>query len=130
VKQANVNLTPSNERSYFTVADGYLRHTIMNQLTGKAIATNRIGKAPSFMKANTQYYSWDGDHFTAAGGNNAGAAEQYFNVLPVRTKTNHTAADLDKYIRDNYIPRDYQGKKITKSPLEGYGEVFKEMEKK
>lgn len=132
VKQGDANLIPSNTRSYYTKSGGNLVHTIYNPLTGKTASTGVIGKAPAFMAEGQKYYSWDGSRYTDSGGKTVGTSYQYFNVLPLGIKSNYTADELNKYIRDKYPHRTkvYNGKKLEKSPLENTGQYFKEMETK
>nr|WP_316046862.1 glucosaminidase domain-containing protein [Planococcus glaciei] len=77
-----------------------------------------------------KYYSWDGTVFTNASGALVTEAHQYFSKLPLRTASNYTAAELDKYLNDAfpYKGKTQNGKMWTASPLVGTGKFFKEME--
>lgn len=57
-------------------------------------------KAPSFMKQSVKYYSLDGKTFYTNPQltNLAGTISNYYNILPVRSKTKYTAAELNYYI--------------------------------
>ncbi|MEL7569683.1 MAG: glucosaminidase domain-containing protein [Eubacteriaceae bacterium] len=57
-------------------------------------------KAPSFMKKSVKYYSLDGRTFYTNPQltNLAGTLSNYYNILPVRSKTKYTAAELNYYI--------------------------------
>ena len=88
---------------------------------------------------NGEYYSWDGATFTDKEGKNVGTYYQYFNMLPIRTSTNYTAAELDAIIMANLEQREGLYKSspsanacykdaTTKSKLVGLGEALKEVE--
>ncbi len=101
VKHTEVYLLPIQQvegRNYYSVnGDGDLVHSIYNQVT-KSSAAYVMGKAPSFLTAGNQYYSWDGGIFYNTTGQEVGTAYQYFNYLPARTVSNYTAKELDQYI--------------------------------
>lgn len=126
VRANEVKLIPTQlmkGQSYFQRSNGDLNHHIYNPLTNTYSAF-LYGPAPSFIQAGQRYYSVDGYTFTDASGKSVGTAYQYFNFLPLRSKTNYTAEQLDSYIAHMKatVPR------IADSPLEGLGEVFKEAE--
>ncbi|MCF6410109.1 S-layer homology domain-containing protein [Pseudalkalibacillus salsuginis] len=130
VKKDSVSLTPYQMlqgRSYYSVSSGSLYHYIysptLNRYSGIV-----VGKAPSFMTPGTKYFSWDGNEFYNTAGNKAGQAYQYYQYLPLYTKTKYTAEQLDSFIRNSY-PDAYKSKFPT-SPLEGTGEIFKRVEDK
>lgn len=129
VKMNEVTLLPSQQikdRSYYQKdSSGDLIHYIYNHVT-KSYASYIYGKAPSFMAANTKYYSWDGINYYNANGEFVGTAYQYFNYLPLRTKTNYTAEQLNSYIKymANTDPR------AKESPMKDLGKAFKEAEEK
>lgn len=73
-----------------------------------------IGKAPSFMKTSTKYYSYDGHYFytsftqmiddlNASSHSKAINADEpwynYYQYVPFHSSTNYTAADIDSYMR-------------------------------
>ena len=65
----------------------------------KANAT--LGPADeAWMKDNTRYYSWDGVNFYSDRdfNNHVGTYYNYYQYLPLRSKTSLTAKDLDKYL--------------------------------
>jgi beta-N-acetylglucosaminidase len=122
VKQSEVMLVPTallQGRSYYIVEKGELYHYIYNTTSNK-YASYLYGKAPSFMQAGQKYYSWDGETFYNGAGKLAGTAYQYFNVLPIRTKTNYTAEELNRFVAA------YR----SDSPLKTLGEAFKKAEEK
>jgi beta-N-acetylglucosaminidase len=57
-------------------------------------------KAPSFMKQSVKYYSLDGKKFYTNPQLTklAGTLSNYYNILPVRSKTKYTASELNYYI--------------------------------
>lgn len=129
-----LRLIPEQQKkgqSYYEVsADGHLVHKLYNHSTGSLVSTGEIGKAPKEFVAGMKYYSWDGATFTNAAGALVTEAHQYFNKLPLRTASNYSAAELDKYLNDAfpYKGKNYNGKTWTTSPLAGTGKFFKEME--
>lgn len=128
VKHHEVILKPyplAQERSYYRNVNGDIVHYVYNALTGK-YGSYTYGKAPSFMNSNEKYYSWDGIEYYNSSGHVVGKAHQYFNFLPLRTKTNYTAEDLDRYIA--YI--ETVNPNVKNSPMKGLGKTFKEAEKK
>jgi beta-N-acetylglucosaminidase len=101
VKPDTVNLTPLNlveDRSYYQSVGGELIHQLYNPIT-KGHASYKYGKAPSFMKAGEKYYSWDGDEFYHSSGAYAGKAYQYFNRMPLYTKSSYTGEQLDAFLK-------------------------------
>ncbi|WP_147803786.1 S-layer homology domain-containing protein [Alkalicoccus halolimnae] len=121
----HVEMIPSqqaaNKRNYYAVRSGDLYHYLYNP-SADNYAAYRYGKAPTFLSAGTKYYSRDGSTFFTASGSKAGEQDQYFNVLPVKTKTSYTAADLDRYLQ-NMSPAG------SGSPLAGEGKSFIKAEK-
>ncbi|WP_221567006.1 S-layer homology domain-containing protein [Alkalihalobacillus sp. TS-13] len=130
VELDKVTLTPyqlASGRSYYAANSGNLYHYIYSSTLDRYSAIV-IGKAPSFMTSGAKYYSWDGNEFMNSSGKKEGQAYQYYQYLPLYTKTKYTAEQLDSFIKDAY-PDIYKSKYPT-SPLEGTGEIFKMVEKK
>ncbi|MCM3760933.1 S-layer homology domain-containing protein [Alkalihalobacillus oceani] len=131
VRQRDARLIPSGlmqGRSYYQPVNGVLRHYVYNPLTN-ATGMYYYGDAPSFMQENERYYSRNGRDFYHASGQKAGEAYQYFNYLPLRTKTNYTAEDLNRYIRS--VTTEINGKVVAQeSPLRNLGHVFKQAEER
>jgi beta-N-acetylglucosaminidase len=122
VKPSEVWLVPTamiQGRSYYQASGGELYHYIYRP-TSNTYVSYHYGKAPSFMQEGQKYYSWDGETFYNASGQSVGTAYQYFNVLPIRTKTNYTAAELNAYVAANKAD----------SPLKTLGAAFKAAEAK
>ncbi|MFC7062983.1 S-layer homology domain-containing protein [Halobacillus seohaensis] len=115
-----VNLTPTHmieDRSHYEVEDGDLVHKINNSISG--ISTGyTYGAAPDFMKEGEEYYSWNGNTFYNEDDEEVGEAYQYFNRMPLYSKTDYTAEQLDQYVE--FVESD--------SPLIGTGESFKKAE--
>jgi beta-N-acetylglucosaminidase len=121
VKQETVNLNPLHlvdNRSYYEAKGGELVHNLYNPIS-KQWAAYTFGKAPSFIKTGEKYYSWDGDKFYHSSGTYAGQAYQYFNRMPLYTKTSYTGEQLDAYLK--HVRPD--------SLLIGTGNAFKKAEK-
>jgi beta-N-acetylglucosaminidase len=120
VKHENVKLIPTplkKGQSYYMVQNGELYHYVYSELTN-SYASYLFGKAPSFMKAGTKYYSWDGGIFENSNGQVVGEGYQYFNYLPVRTTTSYTAEQLNSYVASVK----------PESPLKELGSAFKKAE--
>ncbi len=98
--------------SYYANEGGTLYHYLTNNVTkvgGYSKVT--VGKAPNFMSQNMRYYSYDGVYFykdwRQIKVNGAGAVNQgnpfynYYQYLPVRSKTNHQTNAFDTYTSNN-----------------------------
>jgi beta-N-acetylglucosaminidase len=122
VLASEVWLTPKqmiSGQSYYQVKGGDLFHYIYTGTSYVAYANNEpYGKAPSFLEEGKKYYSWDGETFLNASGKEVGTAYQYFNVLPVRTKSNYSAEELNAYV----------AAQRPTSPLKDLGASFKKAE--
>jgi beta-N-acetylglucosaminidase len=121
VQKEKVTLVPTKtikDRSYYYVQNNALYHRIYSPITASYVGTYLYGKAPLFMKEGERYYSWDGSTFTNSSSVQVGEAHQYFNMMPLYTKTSYTAEQLDSFIK---------GEKPN-SPLVGLGHAFKKAE--
>ena len=144
VKQSDVNLLPytmiNENRAYYEVRDGEIRHSIYNHST-KTRASYVMGPAPSFLTPGKRYYSWDGVKFIDTNSVVAGEGYNYYQFLPVRSKTNYTAEEINEYIYNklatlelsyNLNPNNStltRYKDATKkSKLLGMGEYLKKVE--
>lgn len=142
VKHANAYLVPlamMKGRSYYTVnSAGELVHNVYD-IDKNSHTAYTTGIAPSFLKQGTKYISWDGNSFKSENGTVVGTAYQYFNMLPARSKTNYTAAELDQYINQVLAEKEalytsnpttfIRYKDATKtSKLIGLGATLKEVE--
>ena len=143
VHQDDIKLVPTllmKGQSYYSVnTSGDLLHHIYNTSTNK-YSTYTYGKAPASFQQNVKYYSWDGATFTTESGTSVGTYYQYFNMLPVRTSTNYSAAELEQYIATRLAEREALYKQnpttyarykdaTTKSKLIGLGDILKDFEK-
>lgn len=137
VNAKDVKLIPEsivgNNRSYYTRIDSTVNSKVYSELYHKIynpIANSwsslLVGVAPSFMSENQKYYSWDGIVYY----NQDGMKESYsyFNILPLHTKTNYSAQEIDKYLKNYYPSNSY--KNFPDSPLVGTGQFYKDMEQK
>lgn len=116
------DIVPINQAvnpSYYIVNNNQLRHFISFDIYGKAEQkgwTITVGVAPSYLSQGTKYYSYDaqyfytslsalekdvqaGVHTNAVNSNNP--YYNYYQKLPLRSKTSYTAAQLDSYINAN-----------------------------
>lgn len=92
------------KQAYYTVVqNGNYRDLVYHAYSGYNSSTNWkmiIGKAADWMSTGAIYYSWDGyrfyndREFTSI----AGIYYNYYQFLPVRSKTNITADDFNKYL--------------------------------
>ncbi|WP_019243145.1 MULTISPECIES: S-layer homology domain-containing protein [Bacillus] len=127
-------------RSYYSVnSAGDLVFNLYNHSTKKVSATNVVGKAPSSFKQGVKYISMDGANFKLESGASAGTFYQYFNMLPMRTSTKYTAAELESIIKKKLAEREalYTKNPTTyarykdatkKSKLIGLGQILKDFE--
>jgi len=133
----NVSLIPyslSKGRHYYIrTNDNEIKHVLIDHETGKDTASYTFGKAPSEMQAGVKYYSWNGVDFTGPSGNKAFSYYNYYQWLPIHSKTQYTAEELNKYIdyalaeRESINPVKY--KDATKiSKIKGLGEELKQIE--
>ena len=129
----DVTLIPfdtSKGRSYYKNEGGELRHYLVNA-EGTQTGSYTSGKAPAEMKSGVAYYSWDGIHFVRSG--HSFTHYNYYQFLPVYSKTHYTAEELDRYIsyalaeREKENPKKYaNATKISK--LIGIGSTLKKFE--
>lgn len=79
-------------------------------------ATLRIGAAPSFMTSGNTYYSNDGINFyTDRDLNNyVGTNYNYYQFLPLRSKSSITGSELDSYLNNL----------VSESAMKGHGQDF------
>lgn len=105
-------------------------HYIYNYGLSRYEVAGIIGVAPAAFVEGQKYYSWDGFTFTDENGKFVTEAHQYFNKLNLRSKTNYTAAELDKFLLDKFphYNKTVAGKLWTTSPLVGIGQALKELE--
>lgn len=136
LKQADVTLIPfslSKGRSYYSVENGEIKHTLYDYKTNKYSSSYVYGKAPAFMKQGEKYYSWNGIYFTNGNGSSKGEAYNYYQFLPARATTQYTAEEIDAYILNKLAEIESTGITLykdatTKSKLIGLGKTLKEVE--
>lgn len=136
VKHSEVDFIPYSlitNREYYSVSQyGTLNHYTVNHANGSQnLGAYPIGSAPSWMKQGVKYYSHDGVHYSNAQGQHMGTHYPYFQFLSVRSKSNYTAAELDRYIEQRLqdISVNYPTAPKT-SKLLGLGKYIKQMEEK
>ncbi|MDO4925482.1 MAG: glucosaminidase domain-containing protein [Turicibacter sp.] len=142
---SDIRIVPMNQvknPSYYISEGGILYHYISKDLTGSNGYKIAIGAAPSYLRENTRYFSYDGNYFydgsNIEGGlnslvndlksgnkNNSVNSNNpyylYYQYLPLRTKTMYTAEQLDNYIN---------AKTQSHSKLRGIGQTLKDAEEK
>ena len=132
----NIMIVPTNQAyglSHYKVnSKGELIHYISSNITSyNPNYTSRvIGLAPSSLKQNVKYYSYDGNYFytnintlisdakssTHRNAINTSSPYYAYNMyLPIRSKTTYTASELNRYLSAN-TPRN--------SVLRGTGQNF------
>lgn len=134
VDQNSVRLVPfdlAKGRNYYErTGEGEIKHVLVDQLTGNVKGSYIFGKAPSQMKAGKKYYSWDGINFFS--GSEKFTYYNYYQFLPVHTKTQYTAQQLENYIQYILKEREKQGGRYKdatkKSKLIGLGSKLKAIE--
>ncbi|MEB2282824.1 S-layer homology domain-containing protein [Lysinibacillus xylanilyticus] len=138
LKHADVTLIPfsmSKGRSYYENVNGEIKHTLYDYKTNKYSSSYVFGKAPSFMKQNEKYYSWNGIYFSNGNGSSKGNAYNYYQFLPARAQTQYTAQELDAYIMNKLAEIESTGATLykdatKKSKLIGLGQTLKDVEAK
>lgn len=114
----------SNGRHYYENVDGEIHHVLIDHTTGKNVASYTFGKAPSEMKPGTKYYSWNGIEFYS--GSQKFNYYNYYQFLPIHSKTQYTAEEIDRYIEYALKEREKVNGKYAgapeKSKLLGLGE--------
>lgn len=127
-----IQLVTSRDR-YEKSQWGTLTHTIYNHVTKRVEGSYAIGPAPAFMATYTDYYSYDGVHFTNDTGQEIGSFYPYFQFQSIRSKSNYTAEELDAQIMT--LLADRQSLNLarykdatTRSKLIGVGAYAKELE--
>lgn len=122
--------------SYYANENGTLIHYLTNNVRGTSYSKTIVGKAPTWMKASTKYYSYDGVYFYTDWRqirvDGVGATNQkqpfynYYQYLPFRTTTNYTGAQIDsftKYYGYTAVPTKYPAAS-AQSKLVGTGQYF------
>lgn len=138
LKHADVTLIPfsmSKGRSYYENVNGEIKHTLYDYKTNKYSSSYVFGKAPSFMKQNEKYYSWNGIYFSNGNGSSKGDAYNYYQFLPARAQTQYTAQEIDAYIMNKLAEIESTGATLykdatKKSKLIGLGKTLKDVEAK
>lgn len=142
---SDVQIVPINQvknPSYYISQGGILYHYLSSDLLNNSGYKIAIGKAPSYLKENIRYFSYDGNYFyngesienglstlvndLKAGNKNNSVNKDdpyylYYQYLPLRTKTVYTAEQLDAYIN---------AKTKSNSKLRGMGQALKNAEEK
>lgn len=122
-----VNLSQVKVVSCYEVKDGKLLHHIVQDMTTPGYATSlNNGPAPSYLEPGTVYYSYDGHYFYTHYGvmvqdyradqrtNSVNPQEAYYNYfqyLPMRSKSAYTAEELNKAL-DTIVKPDSKMKSI------------------
>ena len=137
VKPEDVTLIPkvaAKGQSYYKADQQGLWHSIYHHHSGKYDAPYLVGKKPSFLKTDVNYYSADGAKFYDVNGTIMGESYSYFQYVSPRVPTSYSAAELDQYIAKELEAREKSSNAkyanaTTKSPLKGLGAKLKTIEK-
>ena len=125
-----IPFSTSKGRSHYKNVNGELYHYLVNHATGKVTGQYFSGKAPAEMNSGVPYYSWDGIHFSGNG--ESFTHYNYYQFLPIISKTQYTAEELDRYIDYALKLREQAGPQYanasTTSKLIGLGTTLKQME--
>lgn len=135
--------------SYYGVnSSGELYHQISGNPTIKNyLSTQILGPKPSYLKSGVNYYSYDGNYFYTDyetmiedyrnetfrhAVNRDEPYYNYYQYLPVHSKTNLSAADIDNYVRKSLgytsIPTSYKHLGAKESMLVDQGQSFLDVE--
>ena len=111
-----VSVNSASSVSYYAVSSGRLIHNITTNITqGSYITSLDNGSAPSYLSEGVQYYSYDGHYFytrdrfsnmlddykAGVRTNSINSSSPYYNYyqyLPLRSKTIYSAAQLNEII--------------------------------
>ncbi|RNF39986.1 S-layer homology domain-containing protein [Planococcus salinus] len=134
VKQNEVELVPESlvtgDDYYVKSVSGELFHRQYNHASNKPETAYPIGPAPADMKTGVKYDSLDGVHFEAQDGSSKITHYPYFQYQSVRTTTNYTGDELDRYIVERLNELNNAEQALAQSKLVGMGEFFIEMQDK
>jgi beta-N-acetylglucosaminidase len=123
VKLKEAKLIPSVQvkgESFYEVKEGLLRHYVYNAHTQKH-QSYLFGRSDADMP-DGRYASENGSLYKNESTGATFETHQYFNKLPLYTKTSYTAEQLNQYVKDN------KPSTLGISVLETMGEKFKEVE--
>ena len=150
----NSGLTPlsiseAKYPSYYGVnSSGEIYHQISGDPTiKKYMSTQVMGPKPSYLKSGTNYYSYDGNYFYTDyedmiedyrndtfkhAVNTDDPYYNYYQYLPVHSKTNLSADDINDYVRKSLgytsIPSSYKSMGSKESMLVESGQAFLDVE--
>ncbi|MGE9941796.1 glucosaminidase domain-containing protein [Bariatricus sp. SGI.161] len=127
-----VNISSAQSISYYIVSNGRLYHYITTNITKNDYATVLDnGPAPNYLNVGEQYYSYDGHYFYTQDNfgsmlddynqgsrnyavNSTDPYYNYFQYLPMRSKTKYSAEQIDQIING----------KVTNSKMTNTGSIF------
>ena len=101
---------PAYSPSYYKRKGNNLQHCYASntKVQGASRTCVNIGRTPSYLKEGVMYYSYDGNYFytdlakiEVNGTNAINAGNPYYNYyqyLPMRSKTNITSSEFDSYL--------------------------------
>lgn len=128
-----VSMDSIKSYSYYDTDGTYLYHRICTDMSTPGYASSiNVGKTPSYLKAGTTYYSYDGHYFytnystmlsdyradTRSHAVNAGNPYyNYFQYLPLRSATSYSGSELSNTIN---------GHTFSNSKMYNMGNVFVE----
>lgn len=113
-----VDVSKVNSLSYYTVSSGRVIHRITTNVNGSGSNSSLdLGPAPDYLSEGVSYYSYDGHYFynyssfsyMLSDYNNGTRSHSvnpdkpfynYYQFLPLRSKTNYTASQIDTYLNN------------------------------
>ena len=128
--------------SYYANESGTLVHYLSNNVRGTTYSKTTIGKAPTWMKANTRYYSYDNIYFYTNWRNvrvdGKGAVNatnpfyNYYQYLPFRTTSNLSINQINSFTKSygyQDLPTKYPAS-ANQSQLVNTGKYFMAVQNK
>ncbi len=134
VSKSSVRKAPTKVQNHAKVVNGKVHHYVYNYQTKKFVSYEG-GPAPSFLKPGVKYYTANGVDYFTVGGQKVGTHYPYFQFNSIRSKTNYSAEELNRYIVQVLQERERMGytkyKNASKrSKILGLGTYLKEAEAK
>lgn len=136
VDAGNVDIVPYNDSlnlSHYKVTNGKLYHYISTNVYGSGPSSAQyMGKAPSYLKENTKYFSYDGHYFytsyasmindykTKSVGNSVNPNSVFYNYyqyLSQRSQTSFTADEINTRIETAL--KNYNNGSVSKLKNQG-----------
>ncbi len=117
-----IDYSKAKSVSYYIVSDGKLLHRITGNLTKTNYSSINNGNAPSYLKEDVKYYSYDGHYFyksysalcqdyqNGTRENSVNPKKPYYNYyqfLPMRSRTEYTADQIYSILNERLSSKGY-----------------------